>query len=353
MRFHKPLLIIGAVLIAILGARPYAGAWNDGSRLALVEALADFHTWSIDESVFVRTPGIITTHGDLAYTPGDTLLASKGTLDKLFINGHYYTDKSPVPSLIMAGVYKALQTCTGLLASSNPRLFCYLMALIFSGGAYVISVCCMDAMAATLGLAGKSRVVFSWSFAFATIALPYSRQVNNHILLLAVFSAIMFLAAGYVQPGGNKQWRLLLIGSLTGIGYSIDLGAGPILVLSVVAFILLQTRSVDAMALALIMALPWFLLHHILNYRIGGVFKPANAVPEYFLWPGCPFDPTNLTGGWAHPNVWHFLVYALGMLFGKEDSSGTIFRSIFASRRPCFSCGTRRGTGPSSGFQCS
>ena len=57
----------------------------------------------------------------------------------------------------MAGVYKSLQTVTGLTASENPRLFCYVMTVIFSGGAYVISVCCIDAMLALLGLSWKPR----------------------------------------------------------------------------------------------------------------------------------------------------------------------------------------------------
>ena len=317
-KLHLFSLVTGTVLIAILSARPYAGAWNDGSRLAAVESLVDFHTWSIDESVFARTPDIITKNWAAAYPPDDPQLAKTGTLDKLYIRDHYYSDKSPLPSLVMAGVYKALQTATGLSAGGNPPLFCYLMALIFSGGAYVISVCCMDATANLLGLAWKLRLLISWSFALATIALPYTREVNNHILLLAVFSAIMFLSVNYAQPGEAKQWRLAVIGALMGIGYPIDLGTGPILVLCVTGLVAAQTRSAKDVALLLLASFPWFLLHHLLNYRIGGVFKPANSVPDYFLWPGSPFNSSNLTGGWSHKGVWDFLVYTAALMFGKK-----------------------------------
>ena len=317
---HTTLLLAGTILIAIISARPYAGAWNDGSRLATVESLVDYHTWSIDQSVFVRTPGIVNRNGDLAYA--DPLMAAEGTMDKMFINDHYYSDKSPVPAVIMAGVYKALQAVTGLSAAGNPRLFCYLMALIFGGGAYVVSVWCMDATAALLGLAGKARLLLAWSFAIATTALPYARQVNNHILLLAVFSAIMFFAVSYAQPGGDKMWRLAVIGSLMGIGYTIDLGAGPVLVLGVAGFVAARKRSADAVALTLIMAFPWFAMHHLLNYKIGGHFKPSNAVAEYFLWPGSPFNAANLTGGWAHKNAIDFVVYTLSLLFGKRGFVG-------------------------------
>jgi len=318
-RLHISALLLGSILIAVISARPYAGSWNDGSRLATVESLVDYHTWSIDESVFVRTPGIITKNWKAAYPPDKPALAAQGTLDKLFIRGLYYSDKSPLPALIMAGVYKMIQVATGLKAAANPPLFCYLMALIFSGGSYVVAVFCMDGTMGVLGLSWKPRLFVVWSFALATVALPYAREVNNHIILLAVFSAIIFFATGYAQSGGSKQWRLVMIGTLMGIGYPIDLGTGPILVLCVTALIAVQTRSPDKVALALIMAFPWFLLHHLLNYKIGGVFKPANAVTEYLLWEGSPFNAGNITGGWAHKNAWDFLGYAVCLLFRPKQ----------------------------------
>ena len=320
--YHTRILLAGAILITVISALPYAGGWNDGSRLASVESLADYHTLIIDESVFVKTPGIVTKNAALAWPPNNHALIDNGTLDKLFIKDHYYSELSPLPSVIMAGVYKAVQTATGLTASENPPLFCYVMTVIFSGMAYVIAVCCMDAMLALMGLSCAPRLLLAWSFALATVALPYVRNVNNHIMLLGLFSAIMFLAVGYTLPGENKQWRLMMIGSLAGIGYTIDLGTGPVLVLAVTGFIILQTRSWQSVALALMMALPWFLMHHLLNYRIGGTFGPVNSVPEYFEWPGCPFKPEILTGHWLHPNLWHFFVYAIDLLFGKRGFFG-------------------------------
>ena len=65
-------------------------------------------------------------------------------------------------------------------------------------------------------------------------------------------------------------------------------------------------------------ALPWVALHHIVNYAVGGTFKPANAVPEYFDWPGCAFNPQNMTGSWQHAGVADFLIYAAALLLGKQ-----------------------------------
>ena len=47
------LVTFGAVLVALVSARPYAGSWNDGSRLATVESLVDYHTLAIDRSIFL------------------------------------------------------------------------------------------------------------------------------------------------------------------------------------------------------------------------------------------------------------------------------------------------------------
>ena len=44
--------------IALVSARDYAGGWNDGSRLATVESLVDYHTLAIDKSIYVDVPRI-------------------------------------------------------------------------------------------------------------------------------------------------------------------------------------------------------------------------------------------------------------------------------------------------------
>ncbi|MEP6809121.1 MAG: hypothetical protein ABI992_02680, partial [Chthoniobacterales bacterium] len=111
-------------------------------------------------------------------------------------------------------------------------------------------------------------------------------------------------------------------GTLIGVGYTIDLGLGPVLVLSVTGLVLWQTRSLRAIALLLAAAFPWFALHHYLNWRIGGTFSPANAQAAHLAWPGSPFGVANMTGGYAHKTFGHFLLYALDLLVGKRGFLG-------------------------------
>src|SRR6516165_5153794 len=106
------LVLCVSTLVALVGARPYAGSWNDGGRLATVESLVDHGTWAIDHSIFVEVPA-----DNPPYPANPDLIFEHGTLDKLFIRGHFYSDKSPVPNLLLAGVYKLTQMYSGLKAN--------------------------------------------------------------------------------------------------------------------------------------------------------------------------------------------------------------------------------------------
>jgi hypothetical protein len=340
-------LIVLASAVAALSARDYAGGWNDGSRLATVESLVDRHTLVIDDSIFVRSPA--TADAPNPYTPGDELLRTKGTQDKLRIGGHYYSDKSPLPAFWLAAWYQLLKSSVGLSAPAHPHLFCYLMTLASSGIAYVVSVWSAWRLALGKGLPLPTCFLLAASFGLATVALPYSRHMNNHLLLLAVVSLLMLAldslnsfqsvagaeprrCPGEGLPGhrlgfatcqpflveGLANYRLAAAGTLTGLGYTCDLGLGPMLVLCTTALVAYRTRSFISLACFAAAALPWLAAHHAVNYSTGGTISPANSVAEYLAWPGSPFNTKNMTGGWAHNNIGHFLLYSAALLFGKH-----------------------------------
>jgi hypothetical protein len=318
-RWLEAGIVIVAAVIAGLSARPFASSWNDGSRLATVESLVDRHTLIIDDSIFVKAPVARSP-----YAGEDSGLPAHGTLDKLFINGHYYSDKSPVPALLLAGVYQVVHWTCGLEASERPDLFCFLMTLTSSGLAYVVAVWCMYRMGAALALTAKMRLLVTASFALATVALPYVRHVNNHMLLLAVTAVIMLGLTRLAQLGesGQQPWRRVVgLGFLAGLGYTIDLGAGPVLLTGCAITVAIRCRRVAPVAAMLAAAVPWLVLHHVLNYSTGGTWKPANAVAEYLQWPGSPFTSKNMTGVVNH-TLGHFCVYALALLFGKQGFIG-------------------------------
>ncbi|MFL5339465.1 MAG: hypothetical protein ACJ8F7_04790, partial [Gemmataceae bacterium] len=175
-----------AVVIALLSARPYAGGWNDGTRLATVEALVDYHTFAIEDSVFVKVPADGRT-----YPASDSILQRTGTYDKLLIDGHYYTDKPPVPAVLLAGVYWAVQRVTSLSARDDTAIYCWLLTVCQSGLAFVVTVLSWRHIARLVGLADGPALGLTALFALATVAVCYTRVVNTHIVLLAVASLML------------------------------------------------------------------------------------------------------------------------------------------------------------------
>src|SRR5215207_7390096 len=71
-RFGRGWVVLAAGVLAAVTARPYAGAWNDGSRLAAVESLVDRHTFAIDDSVYL-TPSAAARP---PYDPANALAAA-------------------------------------------------------------------------------------------------------------------------------------------------------------------------------------------------------------------------------------------------------------------------------------
>lgn len=314
-----------AIAVALVSARNYAGSWNDGSRLATVESLVDRHTLTIDDSIFVRVPPRPHPAAPRPYPDDEPNLLLYGTQDKLLIQGHFYSDKSPVPGVLMASLYQVLQWTVGLRASEQPDRFAYFMALGSAGLAYVVAIWCIFQLSRVLGLRWHLSLILTASFGLATVALTYTRHVNNHILLLGV-AAPLFLGlarlAEEARAGQVSQRRVVGLGMLAGLGYTIDLGSGPILLACTLALVAYRCRAFKPIAMFVLATSPWLAIHHAVTYAIGGTFGPANAVPEYVVWPGSPSTVRNMTGTWNHPSIGHFLIYTAAMLFGKRGFFG-------------------------------
>ncbi len=183
---------------------------------------------------------------------------------------------------------------------------------MFAGVPYVLAVWCTGRMARHLAVQPPWDTVLTAGFAFGSLALPYAQFVNNHILLLAVAAGI---CEAMSRRGPVTFKRAVGLGILVGLGYTIDLGAGPLLAAAVGAWLLWQRRGAVAFAFS---AVPFVFAHHALNYLVAGTIVPANSNPEYFRWPGSPFDASNMTGAWQHSSVGHAGLYALDLLFGKK-----------------------------------
>jgi len=353
------LLVLGAFVVGFAGAFPYAGSWNDGSRLAAVESVVDHHTLAIDDSIFVRVPADAAATGRAPYPVHNDDLLQFGTRDKLLIRGHFYSDKPAVISFLMAGWYWLGERCGLPPAVQRPDLFCRMMTVGTSGLAYAVAVWCIYGFGRRAGLPVPWRMVLSASFALATVALPYTRHVNNHMLLLGLTALLLAQLLQLADEIGVRRvpWlRLMMIGTLGGLAYNLDLGAGPVLLMCLFPLVVYRTRRAGLVLLVMMAAAPWLIAHHALNYAIGGTLKPMNTVPEYSQWLGCPFTPENMTGFWRHGPA-QFVVYAIALLFGKHGFVGhnlplfLLLPAMWHCRLQIGDCRLKEETGPQRGFK--
>jgi hypothetical protein len=313
------LIGLAGLLLAAGSALPYAGGWNDGSRLAAVESLVDRHTLAIEDSVFCRPPADAVGRGCPPYPADERDLLGNGTRDKLWIGGHFYSDKPAVISVLMAGLYQAAKWLGLPAAAERPDLFCWVLTVTTAGLAYVVAIVCLCRLGGLLGLTGAARLGWVASFALATVALTYTRHVNNHVLLLGVVAAACLQLVQLARTAAESApWcRLVGLGTLAGLGYNLDLGSGPLLLAGMLGLVTYRCRRPAAMLVFVASALPWVAACHAVNYAVGGVWKPMNMVPEYSAWPGCPFTPENMTGLARHGPL-PLAVYVLALLFGRR-----------------------------------
>jgi len=306
-------IVLAAAIVALVGARPYAGGWYDGSRLASIEMLGERGTFAIDDSIFVK-PLRVESGRPLPYEPGPYPLNLTGTQDKLLIDGHFYSDKPPVLGVLMAGVYRVWLAVGGPTAAERPDLFCWLFTVLTSGLGYVIGVACIWRLGLVLGLTPRWAAALTFAFAFATVGPVYTRFANNHAAMLGPAAALcLALASASERP----RWtRYLLIGCLAGLCYTFDLGIGPALVVTLAAYCGIVYRWSGVLLVGL-GALPWLAAHHAFNYAVGGTLAPANSVPEYLTWPGSAFDAESMTGGFKHKPL-RLIGYSADMLFGRK-----------------------------------
>lgn len=313
--------LLGALALAVaaVGARPFASGWNDGSRLASVESLVTRGTFCIDDSVFLHPTPDLFDRGTPPYDPDNELLR-KGTLDKLYIDGRYYSDKPPLVSVPLAVAYGGLMALGAPAPGARPDVFAWVVCVLLSGTGYAVAVGCMWSLGTRVGLPPAWRLAWLAAFALCTVLPTYTRSANNHIAQLGAVALVCVLLCRIADRAAEKRtaWRSLLgAGFVTGFAYNLDFGIGPPLVFAVLTVVAVRTRRVLPVFACGLGMVPCIVAGHAINFAIGGDWlKPLNMHPEYLAWPGSPFA-TTMTGMVRTRYVAQFL-YTLDLFFGKK-----------------------------------
>lgn len=192
-----------ALFVMTLGVYAYffqGGGWNQNSRFNLVRAIVEQHTIVVD---------------DYVHNTGDIAMR----------DGRHYSDKAPGVSILAVPVYAAVHPLAG---GQRPR------GRLVNAGAYLATVWAVSlpsALAAVLlfklalmvGASPGSAAAVTLSYAFGTLALPYSTLFYGHQLAAAVLIGAFGLIARPRHLGiPHTAGQLFAAGALLGSGVAIE-----------------------------------------------------------------------------------------------------------------------------------
>jgi hypothetical protein len=288
--FGKITLLFLA-LVSILIVIPYPRSSNDQSRLAAIESVVERGTLVIDNSTFVDTR------------------------DKIFVNGHFYSDKTPLSSLIGAVVYLPLHYL-GFRLSLGWSVAYFCITFFTVKALWVLSLL---AFHATLGLMRgnqATRTIHTLAFGLASLHLSWSSVYNNHSLAASLITIAFYFYMRSRQTARPAR-DMFASGLLFSLAGNIDVPTAAFYTTFLLLILLdaARRRHVAHYLLpALILAVPALAM----NYSITGGFAPLQTDPAYFDYPGSPWKGAEKLSGTEMNSLPFFLSYTLDCLFGRR-----------------------------------
>jgi hypothetical protein len=293
----KRLLSILAIL-AIVTTHGEPGSWNDRSRMATVQSLVESGTFVIDKTSF--------------------LLSTGG--DKVFINGHFYSDKPPVPAVMGAAVYLPLYHA-GLHLHPGWSVAYYLITLLTVKLLWLLGTVALFLALRFTGLSEENRFLVALAFAVGSLYFTWSTVFNSHEIAAALLSiGFYFLLKARFE--GQARRNLLVAGFCLSLVATADMPTGIFYALFLL-YVLRDPQLRSATAFYLLPLVVTQLPQLAMIYSIHHSFMPVQVVDSYFQYPGSPWNSAEQNGGeqlsGIHVNDARFAVsYGLLALIGPR-----------------------------------
>jgi len=291
-------------LVWALSTHTHADSYNDQSRMSAVESLVERGTWIIDESAFARTG------------------------DRILVDGHFYSDKPPVLTLLAAGVYGVLHNsfqldldarwCDADVGPCHCRVFCdaspdlayYLLTLILVGLPSAVMLGLFYRMICGMELGDAPALLLTIALGIGTQVFPYSTVFNSHLPAAAALFGGFYALLKSLEGRRVSLW-LCLAGILIALAATFDLGVGLFLV-GLGGWALWKYRF--AAWPFLLGALLPLVLMVTLDFQIVGNPLPPYMFTAGYDYPGSRF-PQTLAGNRSPDNV---VIYGFRLLLGDR-----------------------------------
>jgi hypothetical protein len=333
-------LFAGFVLLWALLTKVHTHSWQEESRMATVQALVEQGTFVIDHTEFNRTG------------------------DKVFINDHFYSDKTPLLSVGAAGAYWILHHVFGLTLdpaicvpdedAAACRAFTptgtrftafYWLTLIFVGGSSAWLVALFWCAMIDRGAGGLLATTLAVALGIASPIAPYSIVFAGHVpAALALFAGFWLLLSltprkrpspennsrsqergrGVRLSGDNR--RLFWSGLLISLAANVDLTLALFMAAFGLWVLIAHRAKVIAFAVG---ALVPFAMSAAINYWAAGTLAPLYLDPKAYNFFGTVLNPT--VGGTNGFYSLDFGVqYAYNLLIGERGVFAFTPMLIFA-----------------------
>lgn len=313
-RLLIPVIAFGLSMLFLgMLAKDYIHSPNEASRLATVFALNEYGVWHIEKTPY------------------------NWTIDKIFYGGHFYSDKPPLFSLYLSFIYRTLKSVTAISFFRSEAIVYYGLVL-FSSVLFSSLLIVLLAWSSCLrnGSLELQYCIIPLFAATATLQLPYSLVINNHLpAALLVTSIFMLLSRENKRRRLNTPARTspgayaldFVSGVLTGLLFAVDHLSGlvfcPLFV--ILKFILSPSEPMkkkfvfpSSFFFFLMGSLLPLVAHFSVNYSISGSLIPLSQQYEKYKYPGSYLDFETPAGKIAHDSLLSWLSYLFHLLLGKR-----------------------------------
>lgn len=279
------------VAAAIVTTHAAPGSWNAASRIATVQSLVESHTFVIDKTAFI------------------------GTGDKVFIGGHFYSDKPPIPSVLGAAVYWPLYHA-GLRLHLGSSVPCYLVTLLTVRLFWVLGTLAFFFTLAYTGLDDEKRFLATVALSLGSLYFTWASTYNSHALAASFLSiGFYFLLRARFETATNLN--LGVAGFFLSLASTADVPTGVFYVLFLV-YILRDPRLRRGVIFYVLPLIATLLPALAITYSIHQSIVPVQIVGSYFQYPGSPWAGSDELSGMHSNNVQFALTYAWFALLGPS-----------------------------------
>jgi hypothetical protein len=321
-RWFGVVLFVTFMLLWALLTKVHTHSWQEESRMATVQTLVEQGTFIIDHTEFNRTG------------------------DKVFINEHFYSDKTPLLSVVTAGVYSVLHNIFGLTLdpticvpnediaacrafTPNGTRFTafYWLTLIFVGGSASLLVVLFWRAMMNAGASGTSATALAVALGLASPLAPYSIVFAGHVpAALCLFAGFILLVRQSEIERSGHDWKIILAGFLISLSANIDLT----LAIFIVAFGLwvLFARWRKLLPYAFGAFIP-FAISAAINFWAAGTIVPLYFDPKAYDFVGTVLN-TTVGGTNGFYSLAFGLRYAYDMFVGQRGLFSFTPMLIFA-----------------------